>query len=1406
MVSGSMSIQAVLAGGESGLPRCNRGIAWRPLLVFALFASAVVLTGSLVFQRYRDSIKNDSQNNLSAIAFLKIGQITAWISERKSDAQALRQDPLLLSEVEQWLQRGGPDGAGKKMLTARLEALQQVTGDYHYNAVSLFDSQARLRLTSNAEQAGFGGDEMLLIQDSLSSGQAMFSDLHREQHHNNESIEIDLAVPLGRNGRNIGALLFHIDPGRFLFPLIQQWPTPSVSAESLLVRREGDQVVYLNNLRHRKGTALSMRLPITQLSLPASMAALGQEGLVEGLDYRGVPVVAMLHKVPGTSWTMISKIDEAEIYAPVDKLAAWVTLLTLVLIGAAGGAAIIWWKQQQRYLADLQGRYASEEEKRLLGEAINQAGSAIGLADRDNHFLYINPSFTRLFGYTLDEVLGKPVNELIGIEGETSIQPRETSAFARQSGLFQGETLRRTKDGRIVPVSLSVSAVRNEQGQITNYIASFADLTRYKQAEAALEKQKDFIRQIIDSDPNLIFAKDKEGRFLFANEVMAKSYGQTTESMVGKSNRDLVGNPQLVTAYDQANREVMTTRQELEAIESAEFPDGSKHWLRTIRKPLVQEDGSLGVLTIATDITELKEAGERQLRLNRALRLLGACNAAVAHAEAEPQLMAEACKLVVETGGYRMAWIGWAEHDQKRSVRPVAYYGFEDGYLEEANISWADTERGHGPTGTAIRTGQTQFNQSFLGNPKMYPWREAALARGYQSSIALPLECEKCTCGALTIYSAEADAFNADEIELLEELGRNLAFGIATLRARSERSQAVERLRQSEEHFRFLTERSTDMVYLMSVPNGRYEYVSPVSTQLFGYTPEEFCNSPMLIHRVIHPDWREDFETQWERMLAGDVPPEYEYQIVHRSGEIRWVSQRSSPIRSGDGSGALIAVLGVVADVTRRKQAEALLEEQRIQLRTLVQTIPDLVWLKNTEGAYLSCNPQIERLMGASEAEIVGKTDYDFFDEEIAEFFRQKDREAMTADKPCINEEWVTYPDTGQRVLLETIKTQVRDESGRVVGVMGIARDISERKNAEDALQRQKDFMAQVLDTDPNLIFVKNAEGRFIWANQAMAEACGTTVQEMIWKHNSELYPDLAPEVANFLTTDLEVIRGRREVIVTESARLPDGRQRWYLTIKRPLVEQDGTVNVLGIAVDITEQRQSEKMLADSYKELQRLSAHLENVREDERTRIARELHDEMGATLAAMKMRVAWMSSKLPADRQELSEEAGHISELVSDGIRTVREIVYKLRPSSLEDVGLAAAIEDCVKKFRQHSGIECTLSMPESEFTLEPGRAALLFRIVQESLSNVAKHAQASHASVLLTKGRRSLTLVVEDNGNGFEQKHKEKSFGLLGIRERALMLGGRARIVSTPGQGTRITVNIPDAVLLPDSLEDA
>ncbi|HUW36946.1 MAG TPA: EAL domain-containing protein [Rhodocyclaceae bacterium] len=330
------------------------------------------------------------------------------------------------------------------------------------------------------------------------------------------------------------------------------------------------------------------------------------------------------------------------------------------------------------------------------------------------------------------------------------------------------------------------------------------------------------------------------------------------------------------------------------------------------------EDSVLGWLSeTRIKLAEIDSEGQRsnreQQRLNRALRLLSDCNLALIHEEDEQALLSNVCRRVVETGGYLMAWIGFAEQDAGKSVRPVAQFGYGEGYLEGVRISWDEVpEVGHGPTGSAIRTGTTQINQNWRTNPKMAPWREDAAKRGYQSSIAVPLVGQEKILGALTLYSAHSDAFNAEEVALLEELARNLAFGIEALRSRRERKQAEDDLRIAATAF------ESQEGMMITDANGVILRVNLAFIEGTGYTAEEVVGqTPRLFKSDRHNAafyaalWESLRRTGrwqgeiWDRRKSGEVYP-------------KWLT-----ISAVTGhAGAVTHYVSSHIDITQRKAAE----------------------------------------------------------------------------------------------------------------------------------------------------------------------------------------------------------------------------------------------------------------------------------------------------------------------------------------------------------------------------------------------------------------------------------------------------------------------------------------------------
>ncbi|MDF1589489.1 MAG: MASE3 domain-containing protein [Gammaproteobacteria bacterium] len=304
-------------------------------------------------------------------------------------------------------------------------------------------------------------------------------------------------------------------------------------------------------------------------------------------------------------------------------------------------------------------------------------------------------------------------------------------------------------------------------------------------------ESKNLLQSVIESIPLRVFWKDRDSRYLGCNALFAHDAGESEPiNIINKNDSQLAwkNDAELYRADDQYVMNTMTSKLAYEQPQTKE--SGERIWLRTSKVPLFNTANDvIGMLGIYEDITQQKQAEETQRKLGRSLQLLSQCNSTLIHASDEQSILNDICRLTVEIGGYKMAWVGLKKNDKAKTVKPIVKYGDFGDYFENLHITWDDTELGQGPTGTAIRTQQPIINQDYLSNPRIKPWRNQALQLGYQSSIALPLVSNNIVIGALSIYSDEPHAFVEEEVRLLEELANDLAYGIITLRTRLERQE-----------------------------------------------------------------------------------------------------------------------------------------------------------------------------------------------------------------------------------------------------------------------------------------------------------------------------------------------------------------------------------------------------------------------------------------------------------------------------------------------------------------------------------------------------------------------------------------------------------------------------------------
>ena len=368
-------------------------------------------------------------------------------------------------------------------------------------------------------------------------------------------------------------------------------------------------------------------------------------------------------------------------------------------------------------------------------------------------------------------------------------------------------------------------------------------------------------------------------------------------------------------------------------------PDGCVRFVQNLGEAIKSPDGTVVRLVGALlDITERKQSEDNLARLNRTLQTLYQCNQALVRATDEYELLQAVCRILVEVGGLRMAWVGYREVDLEKSIRPVAQAGYNEGYVESVKATWEDTERGHGPTGTAIRTGKPSWTQNIQTDSSVAPWRTEALKRGYRSNISLPLMSDGEPFGALTLYAEEPNAFNERTVEQFTELSNNLAYGVIALRTREERKRAEKELQKQTAYLDELFELAPEAIVLRDVDD-RVVRVNQEFTRVFGYTSEEAVGR--LFMELIAPDELRDEAKRYGYLLEHGQRLEAETIRHRKDGTLLHVSFVAAPVSVAGGQ---IAIYAIYRDITERKQAEAALREAQAELAhvTRVMTMGEL--------------------------------------------------------------------------------------------------------------------------------------------------------------------------------------------------------------------------------------------------------------------------------------------------------------------------------------------------------------------------------------------------------------------------------------------------------------------------------
>jgi PAS domain S-box-containing protein len=596
----------------------------------------------------------------------------------------------------------------------------------------------------------------------------------------------------------------------------------------------------------------------------------------------------------------------------------------------------------------------------------------------------------------------------------------------------------------------------------------------------------------------------------------------------------------------------------------------------------------------------------------------------------------------------------------------------------------------------------------------------------------------------------------------------------------TERRATVDALRLSEARYRALVTNLPDTSVFLFDHDLRYVLADGATLGGVGLSKEAL--EGRTIFDTLPPQVAERLAPLRRAALAGRVVT-FEDTFAGRTHAVHLL-----PIR--DASGAIVYGMGVAVDITERQRAQAQLAENETRLRAIIDAEPECVKLLDTEGRLLTMNPAGLAMIEADTLDqVIGESVLAVAAPEDREAFADLTRRVFRGESGTLEFDIVGLRGTRRR--LETHAVPLRDAEGHITALLGITRDITSRKAAERALRESEERLRLVSRATNDAVWDWDLVTDELWWGEGIQQLFGYAPQDIepgIESWHTRLHPDDRDRV----------IAGIRGVIDGGADFWSDEyrfrrRDRTYADIyDRGYVIRtaDGrAVRMVGSMMDVTERKRVEAQLRS-------LAMRLDAVREEERTRIAREIHDQLGQALTALKMDLAWLGQKLPARGAALRAKLRGMESVIDQTMDAMHRIVAELRPGVLDDLGLPAAIRWLAADFQQRTHIRCAVNVTGAEPALDTGQATAVFRILQEALTNVARHARAKHVEVRFHVVPIALELVVADDGRGItaDEVQNRRTLGILGIRERAQSWHGDVTIHGEPGRGTTVRVFMP------------
>ncbi|MEW6363859.1 MAG: PAS domain S-box protein [Acidobacteriota bacterium] len=891
-------------------------------VVFAL-TMLVLLAGGGWFYRAQDrQLRQEAERTLIAIAQSKVDQIAQWRAERLDDAAVIMESPFSNEAVARWL--AAPQADTTEGILARFRSSRDRE---HYGDVLLVDAGGQVRLSLGDHRGRLHEDTMRALAEAFRQRRPMLSDLHDGPGDQPPHIDA-IASLFARNGDAsvpIGAVILRCDAGQFLYPLIQSWPTPSRTAETLLVRRHGDAVLFLNDLRHQKNTALKLRIPLSQTEVPAVMAVLGKEGVVEGEDYRGVEVVSVLKAIPDSPWFMVAKVDKTEAFAAWRFRTALIFALILSLLAAATTAVGFVWQASQRahYRELFEAEAARRRSEERYRATLMSVGDGVITTGADGRVEMLNHVAETLTGWRESEARGRPLDEVFHIINEDTRQTVEDPVDrVLREGIVVGlanHSLLIARDGSERPIADSGAPIRGEHGRITGVVLVFRDQTQERAAQNRLRKETQRAQQYLDVAGVMIVALDADANVVSVNRKACEILGCAEKDVLAKNWFEHFIPDRVRDRVRSVFARIMAGQLELdEYVENDVVTRGGEERLIAWHNAIVRDDSGaiIGTLSSGDDITENRRAAE-----------------ALKESEEKFKFLAE-----------RMADVVW-----------TADLDFHTTYVSpsvEKVLGFTPEERKKQSLEEIISPESLERAQRLFIEELQ---REEESVADADRSVAIELE----------YYRKDGSTVWMENRMKAIRDARGAMVGIyGVSRDVTERKRAQEALRESEEQYRTLFENAQVGVY-RTTPDGRILAANRALIQMLGYSSFDELAARNLERDGYDPDYpRCAFKEEIER--EGEIRGRISVW-TKRDGSSIFVSENARVVRGPDRT--VLYYEGTTEDITERRRAEE--ERKKLQAQLLHAQKMEAVG-RLAGGVAHDFNNMLQAILGNTELALEG--------------------------------------------------------------------------------------------------------------------------------------------------------------------------------------------------------------------------------------------------------------------------------------------------------------------------------------------------------------------------------------------------------------------------------------------------